>query len=76
VLLLLLLLLVLFCLFWVFCSQVQKNLLDQFPYPYTAADADFWLGYCQHEPQKYKNMAIVVQNGQEQEAIGTVFKKN
>lgn len=24
--------------------NVSQNLLDRFPYPYTAADADFWLG--------------------------------
>jgi RimJ/RimL family protein N-acetyltransferase len=35
-------------------------LLDQFPNPYTDKDADFWLGYCQHLPQKWKSLAIVV----------------
>ena len=47
--------------------NVSRNLLDRFPYPYTAADADAWIGMASVESPP-TNFAIVVGG----EAVGGI----
>jgi len=47
--------------------EIWQNLRDQFPYPYTSADAESWVGFALGQPSA-TNLAIEV----ESEAVGGV----